>query len=1192
MLSASTSLKFIGLRCSQLNKLRLSRWTLFAFFFSLSLILWAFAQSGVLAQSTAIRGEVSINTTGGYGRLVIHLAQPVDAEVRMSSGILIVQFRQPVDVPVNRVAAGASQYLGAARRDPDGRALRFALAQKLKVSTTVAGERLFIDLLPESWTGDLPGLPREIVEELSRRAQDAERQARQKIQQDVQQSRPPVRVRVASQPTFSRFVFDLPDMTPVSSERSKDRLTLNFATPFRFDLSEVKLALPPAVEAVDASIEGDGSTVKFIFSQPADIRSFREDHNYVVDVAPVSVSKSSNAVAMAGVPGGPLAATTAPDKAPAREQAAPATAAEISVSKPDIRDGETAPKPEPQAAIEPPPPQVTAPSGNTAPNDSAGRRAPRNPNRPVVVELRRQGDNLRLFFPFSSPTSAAMFQRADTLWLVFDTELAIEADALNEDPSNTIRGVESRREGGAHILRLKLERPRLTSVEGDREGWLVVIGDAIQSAAKPIVLARNVVVPGRASISIPFAEPRSEHWLTDPDIGDKLLVVTGFGPARGLIKSQDFIDLRAIPSAHGIVIQPWADDLRAELSVDKVLLSRPSGLILSESGQPAPARYLHAVTFDTKLWNDDRSADYVKRQFDLIRAAADAPFVQRTAHRLDLARFYFSRQMYPEAKAILDATISDERPTAADPSPLVLRAIANIMLGRFDAAIKDLNNSAVGNQNDAQLWRALVASRQSRWAEAHQTFRFVEAALSSLPLELQQIALQDAMRASIEVGDFSAASNRLNDFQIVGVSKNIEPFVTVLAGRLAESVGRVGDALSAYRSVVPSEIRPAAAQARLREIALTYSLGDLKKNDAINELEVLSTAWRGDDTEIEALQRLAKLYIEDRRYRDAFHIMRVALRAHPNAARTREIHDEAAKAFEGLFLAGNADTLPAIEALGLFYDYRDLTPVGRAGDEMIRRLAERLVAVDLLDQAAELLQYQVDNRLQGAARAQVASRLAVIYLLNNNPIKAQAVLRATRTADLANEIRIPRLLIEARALSDSGRHDFALDVIAGIEGRESLRLRSDIYWAAKRWQSAAEHIELLYGERWKQFEPLTESERIDVLRAGMAYAMADDKLGNARLREKYAAKMSDSPERRAFELVTGGLGPASPEFREVARIIASGDTLASFLWDLKVRYPEMHGLLAEPPVESPSAPPVPATTGSLGSASKPRMTMR
>ena len=76
------------------------------------------------------------------------------------------------------------------------------------------------------------------------------------------------------------------------------------------------------------------------------------------------------------------------------------------------------------------------------------------------------------------------------------------------------------------------------------------------------------------------------------------------------------------------------------------------------------------------------------------------------------------------------------------------------------------------------------------------------------------------------------------------------------------------------------------------------------------------------------------------------------------------------------------------------------------------------MSVDLLDQAAELLQYQVDNRLQGAARAQVATRLAVIYLMNHKPAKAQAVLRATRTADLSNEIRVPRLMIEARALSD------------------------------------------------------------------------------------------------------------------------------------------------------------------------------
>src|SRR4029079_11062847 len=134
--------------------------------------------------------------------------------------------------------------------------------------------------------------------------------------------------------------------------------------------------------------------------------------------------------------------------------------------------------------------------------------------------------------------------------------------------------------------------------------------------------------------------------------------------------------------------------------------------------------------------------------------AAAAPFTQRSDRRIDLARFYFSRQMFAEAQAVLDGDIADARPEAAHPSPLVLRAAANIMLGRAEAAQKDLANPAVGNQNDAQLWRGLAFATQGTWAQAHDAFRNVEGALNALPLELQRIALKDALRASVEVGDF------------------------------------------------------------------------------------------------------------------------------------------------------------------------------------------------------------------------------------------------------------------------------------------------------------------------------------------------------------------------------------------------------------------------------------------------------
>ena len=369
-----------------------------------------------------------------------------------------------------------------------------------------------------------------------------------------------------------------------------------------------------------------------------------------------------------------------------------------------------------------------------------------------------------------------------------------------------------------------------------------------------------------------------------------------------------------------------------------------------------------------------------------------------------------------------------------------------------------------------------------------------------------------------------------------------------------------------------------AAQARLREIVLRYAVGEMPRKDTITALETLTTIWRGDDTEAEGLKLLAHLYTQDNQYRAAFHVMRVALQVYPNSDFTRAIQDEAMVTFDGLFLGGKSDALPPIEALGLFYDYRDLTPIGRRGDEMIRRLADRLVSVDLLDQAAELLQHQVDHRLQGGARAQVATRLAVIYLMNHKPQRAIATLQATRTAELSNELRDQRLLLEARALSDTGRHDLALELIANIDSHEAIRLRSDILWAARRWRAAAEQIEILYGDRWKDFAPLTETERFDILRAAIGYSIGEEPIGLARFRERYFAKMADTPDRRAFEIVTAPAGSGGAEFQDIAKKIAGADSLESFLRDVRTRYPDAAAISrAAPPAAAPAKPQGPSS---------------
>jgi hypothetical protein len=58
-------------------------------------------------------------------------------------------------------------YVGAARRDPDGSAIRLSLARRVTVNTMTAGERIFVDFLPDGWTGPPPSLPQDVIRELA-----------------------------------------------------------------------------------------------------------------------------------------------------------------------------------------------------------------------------------------------------------------------------------------------------------------------------------------------------------------------------------------------------------------------------------------------------------------------------------------------------------------------------------------------------------------------------------------------------------------------------------------------------------------------------------------------------------------------------------------------------------------------------------------------------------------------------------------------------------------------------------------------------------------------------------------------------------------------------------------------------------------------------------------------------------------
>jgi hypothetical protein len=230
----------------------------------------------------------------------------------------------------------------------------------------------------------------------------------------------------------------------------------------------------------------------------------------------------------------------------------------------------------------------------------------------------------------------------------------------------------------------------------------------------------------------------------------------------------------------------------------------------------------------------------------------------------------------------------------------------------------------------------------------------------------------------------------------------------------------------------------------------------------------------------------------------------------------------------------------------------------------VQRLADRLAELDLLDQATELLQHQVDNRLGGLQRARVAMRLAVMHLMNRKPVEAVRTLQATRSNELPEEIRRGRLLLEARGLSELSRTDLALEVLAPIKGADVDRLRADILWRGKRWREAGEGYESVLGASWQGAGELNATQRADAMRAGVAYVLADDRLAIDRLRQKFMPKMADSVDARAFALVSGESRTRQREFRDIARQVVADDTLSDFLNVYRERYPDAAGPARNP----------------------------
>ncbi|HLZ85015.1 MAG TPA: endoglucanase, partial [Caulobacteraceae bacterium] len=346
--------------------------------------------------------------------------------------------------------------------------------------------------------------------------------------------------------------------------------------------------------------------------------------------------------------------------------------------------------------------------------------------------------------------------------------------------------------------------------------------------------------------------------------------------------------------------------------------------------------------------------------------------------------------------------------------------------------------------------------------------------------------------------------------------------------------------------------------------------------------------WRGDATELETIRALGQLYLSQGRYREALEALRSAGTRLPDLPEALQLSSDLNAAFRSLFLDGSADGLEPVQALALFYDFKELTPIGSDGDLMVRKLVRRLVDVDLLDQAAELLKYQADNRLDGVPKAQVATDLAVIYLMDRKPEQAIQAINSSRTTVLPNALNAERRLVESRAWMGVGKYDTALEIIEKDTSKEGQDLRAEITWKQKDWAKAGPQFEKALGARWKDPTALSADDEGKLLRAGVAYSLAGDDAALTRLSGQYKGFFDAAHNPEALRIALTGVSTNRLSVADFGRVSADNEAFTGWVDKMKARFkarpsPTGPTKAAAPPAAA--AKPAPAKTAQAATGS-------
>ncbi|MBU6234461.1 MAG: hypothetical protein KGQ41_01335 [Alphaproteobacteria bacterium] len=747
--------------------------------------------------------------------------------------------------------------------------------------------------------------------------------------------------------------------------------------------------------------------------------------------------------------------------------------------------------------------------------------------------------------------SLAAFQRQGYLWIVVSSENLTVKPVVSGPDAAALGPVDAINIEGGSAYRIKLPEGAYVRPEGAGLIWRLFI-EGKKTALKTVTVDRDFSDTAQGPlVHIALSQADSVLRVPDPEMGDDLAVVTVGRSDQRLTGSDKYVDFDVLPAFVGAVVKPKADGMRVSVLPTEIVIGRQGGLRISAAGPrvnvgltqggetvDAPKSADPRVKAPTRIyrfadWSLGGPEQYLDSRRLIDMNVASAEDTQKVTELVAASKFMLAQGLPQEALGFVNMALAF-MPLLRDSADFqAIRGAILVLAGQNDEGLAALSMPGLETNDEINLWKAYSLAQTGNLNEAQKLIPpGAKVLLASYPDRVLSLMLPPVIDAVLGRGDVTLASTLTDMYEKAADTTSIMDSgntVSYFRGKAEMLKGEIESSTNYFREAADGVMGPYPVRATLALIERGLSAKSISREDAINKLERFRYAWRGDTLETEVLQRLGLIYVTGGEQRLGLTILRDAATMAPDDASREKLVAVMQKAFKELFSGKTKEKMTPLEAAAVAAEFAELMPAGPDGEQITLNIADKMMAVDLLDRAADLIEPMIERTENMADAIRYAQRAAAIRLTDSRPEDAlkdiDKVLSRTDVQEAkaldARDLKAFALL-RAKAKDQQKRPDAAFVELNTIpEDADVLKLKADIAWSSQRWALAADALgKLVKAANLDATRPPTKDQAQMLLNLALAYNLSGNTAALENLRLGYGDIMRRTDFQQPFLLVT------------------------------------------------------------------------